>query len=158
LDAPLSPSKRTIVFCHRIINNSWRRSFSHQSCEASLTRTLSSREQEEIGALLASNKRLVAAFEKYQATTKTIDLVANLGFGELGEDEAKEFPQVCDKLLGDRIEAGLSMDDVLILLRSSWLDSHRHRLPQQVTLQLIATGHEVRDGRFVYRQYRSLRH
>jgi hypothetical protein len=158
LDEPLQPSQRSILFCHRMVNDSWKRSFSYQCCEAALTRTLSDSEQRRIETLLTSDKRFVAAFEKYQATTKTIDLIANLGFGGLGEDESGEFPSVCDKLLADRIEDGLTMDDVLGLLRSSWLDSHRRRLPQQVTLQLIATGHEVRDGRFVYRRYRSLAH
>jgi len=145
-----------MVFCHRIVNDSWKRSFSHQSCDASLTRTLPASEQEKIETLLAADKRLLTAFGKYQATAKTIDLVANLGFGGLDEGKARGFPNSCDKLLADRIEAGLNMDDVLTLLRSSWLDAHRHRLPQQVTLQLIARGYEVRDGRFVYRRYRSL--
>ena len=158
LDEPLRPSQRAIVFCHRMVNDSWKRSFSQQCCEASLTRTLSSSDQDRIKTLLTSDKRLVAAFGKYQATTKTIDLIANLGFGGLSEAESREFASVCDKLLADRVEVGLTIDDVLELLRSSWLDSHRRRLPQQVTLQLIATGHEVRDGRFVYRRYRSLAH
>jgi len=158
LDEPLKRSERTIVFCHRIVNDSWKRSFSHQSCEATLTRPLSTSEQEQIQALLAGEKRLVAAFEQYQARAKAIDLIANLGFGALREEEAREFAQTCDKLLADRVADGLTMDDVLGLLGSSWLDSHRGRLPQQMTLQLIATGHEVRNGRFRYRRYRSLAH
>jgi hypothetical protein len=104
-----------------MVDDSWKRSFSHQCCEASLTRTLSVSEQDKISVLLTSDKRFLAAFGKYQATTKTIDLIANLGFGWLGEDESREFPSVCDKLLADRIEVGLTMDDVLGLLRSSWL-------------------------------------
>jgi hypothetical protein len=158
LDEPLKPSERTIVFCHRIVNDSWKRSFSHQSCEATLPRPLSTSEQEQIQTLLTAEKRLVAAFEKYRARAKALDLIANLGFGALGEDEAREFPQTCDNLLAGRIAVGLTMDDVLGLLGSSWLDSHRGRLPQQMTLQLIATGHEVRNRRFLYRRYRSLAH
>ena len=158
LDEPLKPSERTIVFCDRIVNDSWKRSFSHRSCEASFTRPLSTSEQEKIQTLLASDKRLGTAFEKYQASAKAIDLIANLGFGALLEDEAREFPRICDKLLADCIGVGLTMDDVLGLLQSSWLDSHRGRLPQQMTLQLIAADHEVRQGRFVYRRYRSLAH
>lgn len=124
---------------------------------AKLTLALSAREQKKLETLLSSDMRLVAAFEWYQSQAKTIDLVANLGFGGLSEDQAGGFSKLCDKLIADRIEAGLTMDDVLTLFRSSGPDSHLHRLPQQVSLQLIALGHEVQEGRFVYRRYRNVR-
>jgi hypothetical protein len=101
-------------------------------------------------------RTLLAAFEKYQAKTKPIDLVANLGFGELSDKEASEFPRVCARLIAERIDAGLTMDDVLKLLRESGLDSYRRKFPQQVTLQLISRDHELRGDRFVYRGYRTL--
>jgi hypothetical protein len=41
--------------------------------------------------MLSREKKLAAAFDKYQTTKNTIDLVANLGFGELSEKEAKKF-------------------------------------------------------------------
>jgi hypothetical protein len=105
---------------------------------------------------LSRDKELAGAFDKYQATKKTIDLVANLGFGELSEEEAKEFSRTCTKLLAERIGAGLTMDDVLNLIRESGLDPHRRKFPQQATLQLISTNHELRANRFVYRRYKTL--
>jgi hypothetical protein len=106
--------------------------------------------------MLSREKKLAAAFDKYQTTKNTIDLVANLGFGELSEKEAKKFPSMCTKLLTEHIGAGLTMDDTLSLIRESGLDSHRHKFPQQATLQLISTNHELRGYRFVYRQYKTL--
>jgi hypothetical protein len=156
LDEPVKQSNRTIVFCHRIVNDSWKRSFFHRSCEVSLVHPLSSVDREKIETLTSSNLKLIAAFEKYRASTKPIDLIANLGFGNLSEQEAKGFRHLCDGILADRIQGGLTMDDVLTLLRESGLDLHRHKFPQQRTLQLISIDHELRGDRFVYRRYGTL--
>jgi len=156
LDDPLKSSRSSLVFCHRLVNDAWERSFSHQSCEISLIRTLEPSERKRIDRLLSSDHKLAAAFEKYQATTKPINLIANLGFGGLSKKEAREFPHACARLLTAHINTGLTMDDVLNLIRNSGLDSHKHKLPQQRTLQLISVNHELRGDRFVYRQFRKL--
>jgi hypothetical protein len=108
-------------------------------------------------ALLSAKQKLLAAFEKYRTATKAIDLVANLGFGGLNKKQVKEFPRMCADIFADRIDAGLTMDDVLHLLHERGLDLKMNELLQQVTLQLISEGHELRDDRFVYRQFRTLR-
>ena len=156
LDDPLKPSNRTLVFCYRLFNDSWQRSFFHQSCDISLVCTLSAPDLKKVNALLSENAKLLAAFKKYQASAKPIDLVANLGFGGMDEKEVAEFPGICAEMRGERIGAGLTMDDVLHLLRERGLDSKSGECPQQATLQLICEGHELRGDRFVYRQYRTL--
>ena len=156
LDDPLRPSQRTIVFCHRLVNDSWKRSFSHQSCEGSLTHPVARAERDRIGMLLSSDKKLAAAFKKYQDTVKSIDLVANLGFGEFSEQESKEFPNRCAALLGERIDGGLTMDEVLSILQENELAAHQHKSPKQATLQLISPNHELKGDRFVYRRYGTL--
>lgn len=100
--------------------------------------------------------KVARAFERYQAAAKPIDLVANLGFGELMDSELEVFPPTCGRLLADRIAEGLTMDEVLGILRESWLGTHRRKLPNQATLQLVCPGHELRGDRFLYRSYRTL--
>lgn len=156
LDDPLQPSKRTLVFCHRLLNDSWQRSFSHQCCEISLINPLSPPDLKKLGVLLSENPKLVAAFEKYQSATKGIDLVANLGFGGFNKKEIGEFSRICAAMLAERIDTGLTMDDVLRELRERGLDSNMGKLPQQATLQLVSGRHELRGDRFVYRRYRTL--
>ena len=144
------------MFCHRLFNDSWQRSFSHQCCEITLIRVLAPPDLEKLQALLSTNPKLQAAFEKYQTSTKAIDLVANLGFGGFNEKHVKEFPRICSDIFADRIDAGLTMDDVLNLLREGGLDSYNGKLPQQATLQLVSAGHELRGDRFVYRRFKTL--
>jgi hypothetical protein len=156
LSEPLKPSSRRIVFCHRIVNDSWKRSFSHQCCEASLVDSLSSSDRQKIEALLSSNRRLAVAFEKYRNKTEPMDLIANLGFGQLTEKEKENFEQVCSRILVERLQVGLTMDEVLVFLAESGLDSYRHKFPQLLTLQLASIDHELRGDRFVYRKYRLL--
>ena len=156
LDEELKPSKRYLLFCYRLANDSWQRSFSHQVCEASLAQSVSSDERGKAEQLLSSDKKLARAFEKYRATARPIDLIANLGFGEFDDLEIREFPAKCSGLLAGRIDAGLTMDDVLAILGDGRLSPHRRKLPNQVTLQLVSTGHELRDGRFLYRRFKTL--
>lgn len=106
--------------------------------------------------MLSSDVKVARAFEKYLTAAKSIDLVANLGFGEFKDRELEVFPPTCGRLLSDRIAGGLTMDEVLGILRDSWLGAHRRKLPNQATLQLVSTEHELRGDRFVYRRYRTL--
>jgi hypothetical protein len=156
LDEPLRSSERRLVFCYRLFNDSWQRSFSRQSCEISFVRKVSPDDLKRIEKQLSSNQGLVVAFKKYQATAKSIDRVVNLGFGDMADRERENFQQTCNKLLTERISAGLTMDEVLSTLRKNGLEAHRGKLPQQVTLQLISADHELRGDRFVYRRYRTL--
>jgi hypothetical protein len=130
--------------------------FFHQCCDAALARELSSYERKRVEDLLSSDMKVARAFEKYQAAAKPIDLVANLGFGELTDGELEVFPPTCGRLLTDRIADGLTMDEVLGILRDSWLGTHRRKFPNQATLQLVSPGHELREDRFLYRRYRTL--
>jgi hypothetical protein len=48
------------------------------------------------------------------------------------------------------------MDEVLGILRDSWLGVHRRKVPIQATLQLVSPGHELQGDRFLCRRYRTL--
>jgi hypothetical protein len=156
LDKPLKPANKTYVFFFRLCNDSWQRSFYHESCEISLVRRLSPPDLKKLKALLSANPKLLAAFEKYKSSTKPINLVANIGFGGMNEEEKKEFPRVCAEMLADRIDVGLTIDDVLRMLRERGLDSRQGEMPQQATLQLTCVDHELRGDRFLYRRFRTL--
>jgi hypothetical protein len=156
IDEPLKPSKRILVFCHRLVNDSWKRSFAHQSCEVSLVRPADNAEKKRLNALLSSDRKLRKAFEQYQTKQNRIDLVANIGFGGLTKKETANFAKLCDEIFGDRIDAGFTIPQVLGLLREHGLEKNRHELPQQVTLQLTCINHELRSDEFVHKEYRVL--
>ena len=156
LGEPLVPSKRVIVFCHRVVNDSWKRSFSHQSCELLYVSSLEPDERNRLDALLVSDTKLQASFEKYQAKQNTIDLIANIAFGGLSKRAVASFPTLCDKMLGTRIDAGITIREVLLVLQEHGLYKHMRDLPQQVTLQLTSINHELRGDETVYRKYRVL--
>jgi len=158
LEEPSVTSPRTLVFCHRIANDSWKRSFSFQSCEISYVKALEPNELRQLKKNLLSDLKLLTAFEKYRATVKPIDLVANLSFGNLGDKGVKQFLNRCDKMLANRIDIGVTLDEVLALLHAEGLDSHTRKYPVQATLQLVSPNHELRGDEFVYRRYRVLNH
>ena len=138
LTEPSVTSPRTIVFCHRLVNDSWKRSFTFNSCEASYLTPFDDVDRQKVDSLLASDKKLADAFEKLQATKNSLDLVGNLAFGGLGEEAVRHFPDSCNEMLGSRIQEGVTLDEVLGLLQQNGLDSHMSKYPNQVTLQLVS--------------------
>jgi hypothetical protein len=105
---------------------------------------------------LISDAELLNAFEKYRASGKTLDSVANLAFGGFRDQEVAEFSGKCDEMLASRIEGGVTLDEVLSLLQSHGLDSHMRTNPVLRTLQLVSADHELRRDEFLYRRYRVL--
>jgi preprotein translocase subunit Sec63 len=59
-------------------------------------------------------------------------------------------------MLATRIDEGVTLDQVLHLMRSRGLDSLTQKNPQQATLQLVSLNHELRGDEFLYRRYRVL--
>jgi len=103
-----------------------------------------------------ANASLLEAFEKYQEKTEPLDSVANISFGKLSDTDLGNFSELCERMLAERIEGGVSIDDVLMLLKTHRLDSHMSRNPTQRSLQLVSIGTELRGEEFLYRMYRVL--
>jgi len=156
LDEPVKMSPRTLVFCHRAFNDSWKRSFSFQSCEVSLVEALSLDERYHVDALFAKDEKLRVAFAKYQQTHDSIDLIANVSMGALDEKTKRHFQGLCEEMLSSRIVDGITIDEVLQLLRDRDLDKHIKMIPKERTLQLVCLNHELRGNEFVYRRFRTL--
>ena len=131
LDEPPKTSKRVIVFCHRVVNDSWKRFFSHQNCELSLVRPIGREERKRLDALLSSDNKLRKAFEQYQAKQNRIDLVANIALGGLTEEAIANLPSLCQKMLGARIDHGVTIREVLMLLQEHGLYGRMKDFPTQ---------------------------
>lgn len=156
LNEPIKKSGRVLLFCDRLVNELWKRSFSHNHCEASYAVPLSADEVSRLNLLLSTDRKLREAFAKYQAAPHPIDLVANISLGDLPDGGVKRLQSECEKALNPHIENGLRIDDILNFLRESELDRHQRNYPIQATLQLICSNYELNGGDFVFRSYRVL--
>lgn len=156
LDNPKQMSGRTLVFCDRLVNDTWNRSFSRQCCEASYASHLNKEDGTKLRALVGGDSKLMSAFEKYRASKSPLDLIANISMGKLADHDVSSFQQLCSDMLASRIASGITLDEVLTLLRERDLEKHIAATPIQVTLQLTSKGHELRGGDFLYRTYRIL--
>ena len=96
--------------------------------------------------LLARDAALRAAFAQYEAHPKPVDLIVNFAMGR---------PAPAG-LLSGKIEAGLTLDDVLRLLYDAGYRDAIGQTPICSTIQLVSPDHELRDGEFVLRRYRVL--
>jgi hypothetical protein len=149
-------SKRVLIFCHRLVNDSWKRSFSHQTCEISYVRPVGHEERTRLNGLLSTDSKLRKTFEQYQVKQNRIDLIADIGFGGFTKTQSANFAKLCDEMLANRIQAGLTIPEVLKLLHENGLEGKIHELPQQMTLQLTCINHELRSDEFTHKEYRIL--
>lgn len=155
-DEPVRTTKRTLVFCHRLLNDPWNRSFSHQCCEISLVVPAATQEKQRLRKLLSSDEKLKAAFAAYKLKQNRIDSIVNIAFGGFTPKEKAGFAARCEQMLAGRIEAGLSLRQIARLLQQHGLYRRKGRLPSQCTLQLTCVNHELRGKDFVFRQWRVL--
>jgi hypothetical protein len=156
LDAPKSPSPRTLVFSHRLVNTSWKRSFSKECAEASLVSRISPDEESKIQELLESNTPLKKAFEKYRTENSALDLIVNIGLGQIPGSDRERLRAACDLHLGTSVDNRLTMDEVLAALRNAGYYDYLGKTPTSATVQLISVDHEVRDHEFLLRYKRVL--
>jgi hypothetical protein len=138
------------------VNDSWKRSFSHQCCEIFFAEPLNSLELQRLNDEILSDTKLTNAFKRYRSTVKPIDFAANLTMGGFSEESLRDFPRLCDQMLAASIGDGVTLDDVLVLLAEHGLDQNIRKYPQQATLQLVSPAFEIRSDDLVYRSYRSL--
>jgi hypothetical protein len=156
LDQEPFKSDRILLFCDRIVNDNWKRSFSTRSCDASYVTLLSNEESTTLESVLASDPKLKDSFDEYQATPHPLDLIANVSLGGLNEELVAHFPQICDEMLRPRIEQGVTAREVLELLQARDLIRNIAANPLRVTLQLRSVDHEVRSNEFVFKHYRTM--
>jgi hypothetical protein len=90
IDAAPVRSSQTLLFCDRIVNDKWNRSFATQSCEISYAVPLSSDELNELESHLAAG--LMDSFQKYQSTPHPIHLIANISLGGMPDELANQSP------------------------------------------------------------------
>lgn len=156
LESPKTMSPRTLVFAHRLLNASWKRSFSIEAAERRFVSLIEPEEKSRILAMLESDPALKKAFEKYQVTHGTPDLVVNIGLGELPGGDRKQLRAACEARLGPYAGNGMSMDEALLALSAAGYYNCIGKMPNSATVQLISKGHEVRHNEFVLRYNRVL--
>lgn len=66
---------RTVVFSSRFVNDSYKRSFSTESCDSAFVYHLDPIEKEELESFIENNPELVAKFDAYKP--KSIDAIYN---------------------------------------------------------------------------------
>jgi hypothetical protein len=156
LDTPKTASLRTLVFSHRLVNTSWKRSFSVECADLSLVSPVSQDERSKIQEMLESVPGLEKAFEKYQAAHGSPDLVVNIGLGGLPDGDRERLRTACAGHLGVSAEMGMTMDQVLVALKAAGYYCCIGKMPNSATVQLVSKGHEVQDCEFVLRYNRVL--
>lgn len=145
--------RRTMVFAARLVNAAWKRSFSNEVWSVGLVHPVNREQSDRLASTLAENPGLLAEFDRY--VPKPIDLICNLRFSAM-RGGFEVFRREVDKVLGSRLEVGLSVDEILGLITSSSLIEHMNRNPGVATLQLNSPDHLRRGDELVFTSFRVL--
>ncbi|MBI1352715.1 MAG: hypothetical protein GC160_00105 [Acidobacteria bacterium] len=156
LREPKVRSDRTLVFSNRLVNDSWKRSFSTECSELSWVTSIPREERQRIHQLLRGDEKLRKAFEKFEGAPKPVDLVVNLRFGPLPGSDRERFKAAMSEVLHGPIKRGLILDEVLECVRAAGYEGCMSQNPTTATLQLVSPDHELRGREFVMREYRVL--
>ncbi|AOT08756.1 hypothetical protein [Pseudoalteromonas luteoviolacea] len=130
---------RTVIFSSRFVNDSYKRSFSTESCDSAFVYHLDSNEKEELDAFMGSNPELVAKFDAYKP--KSIDAVynANVNIPASGsqadlEEALSSFQELnLEQLYNQLIESKIGSS-----VAKGW------------TAQFVSSNHECLNGKLLY--------
>jgi hypothetical protein len=154
LTSPKAISSRTLVFAQRFVNDRWKRAFSAECYEQSLTVPLEAHERAELDSFIQANPKVFEAFDK--ATPKAIDLVLNLSFGVPTTVSKDDFSRRCHELLVHRVAQGVTSDQIIGIVSEDQVGTYQDKLPTTATIQFACADHEVVEREFVYRTMRVL--
>ena len=130
---------RTVIFSSRFVNDSYKRSFSTESCDSAFIYHLDSNEKEELDAFIGSNPELVVKFDAYKP--KSIDAVynANVNIPASGsqadlEEALSSFQELnLEQLYNQLIESKIGSSGA-----KGW------------TAQFVSSNHECFNGKLLY--------
>ncbi|MEZ7276134.1 hypothetical protein [Pseudoalteromonas sp. 68 DY56-GL68] len=130
---------RTVVFSSRFVNDSYKRSFSAESCDSAFVYHLDLKEKEELDSFIKSNPELVTKFDAYKP--KSIDAIynANVNIPASGsqtdlEEALSSFQELnLEQIYNQLIESKIGSSDA-----KGW------------TAQFVSSNHECLNGKLLY--------
>lgn len=145
-------SKGAIFILKRLVNDKWKRSLSMDSCSIEWLVKLTTEEQDLLDKFIKENEKAMKDFTRYQ---RNVDLVLNLSFSVIDKDRIN-FESTVSSLFGNKINEGLTSDEILNIIVKSELEKYIFKNPEDKTVQFISTNHEVLNSEFIFREFNIL--
>lgn len=151
--SPETKSAKTLVFAHRIVGSTWKKSFKDDCFELSLVHHLPAEEADRLSDLLREDLSLAEALKTYVPTS--IDLVGNISYGRI-EGGTAALRAEAERLIGTDIVAGLSFSDILARMAISPVEALRGKNPRTASLQIVSPEHLRRRDEWIYTSFNVL--
>ncbi|AWB65648.1 hypothetical protein C2869_03995 [Saccharobesus litoralis] len=134
-----SYKSRTVVFSSRFVNDSYKRSFSTESCDSSFVYHLESNEQCKLNSFIENNPELAAKFDAYKP--KNIDAIYNANVNIPASKSQTELEEILSTF------QKLNLEQLYNLLLESKIGSSGTK---GWSAQFISKDHECSEGKLVY--------
>jgi hypothetical protein len=143
-------SRRVLIFSKRSLNEQWVPDFASECCSRSLVSTPTAEDRQRLQQMLIDNPTLLQAFDQYQPAA--IDLIGNLSMRVPVFHRLEAF---CTNVLAPAMTPGVSMEQILQLMKAEDLEAFLNKYPINATLQVVSRDHEMKDGAFIFRACRA---
>ncbi|WP_016957993.1 hypothetical protein [Catenovulum agarivorans] len=130
---------KTIVFSSRFVNDSYKRSFSTESCDSSFVYRLEPNEQNNLNSFIVNNSELVAKFDAYKP--KSVDSIYNANVNIPASKSQAELEEILSTF------QKLNLEELYRLLLESKIGSSGEK---GWTAQFTSKNHECSEGKLVY--------
>lgn len=141
------------VFCHRLVDESWKPAFRAEMCSGSFLQPLSDDDSNRVDRFLAENPEVLERFKAF--VPESIDLAMDLRL-DIQPPVSRESIEDTAKQVFVGIEDGLTNDEILQRIESGELARYVTELGGNAILRFLSKNHEVVDNEYVFRRVQLL--
>lgn len=142
--------RKRLIFCKRIVDQSWKPAFTTELASDSFVHPLSNDDQRRLDEFITANPQTLEEFEAFQpkGIDRAMDLPLNVPI-TVGRQDVQRLIQDVFAGIGDQ---GFTNDEILQRLTMSELAHYAPRTIRNATLRFLCKNHELRNNEYVFKE------
>ena len=141
--------RRWLIFSKRLLDASWKPSFTNEMVNAEFVRPLSEADTQRLESFIAKNPQAVREFEAFKPAP--IDMVMNHSLDIPSVEAKDQVRHLLRSVFNDIEERGLTGEEILKRIFNGPLAAYIPKEFDNATLRFFSRDHELRNDEYVFR-------
>lgn len=146
--------RRRLVFCKRIVDESWRPAVSVEVASDAFVHPLSGDDRRRLGEYVAANPQVLNDFEAFEPTM--LDHAMDLPLNVPASVGRQGIQRLIEEVFAGIKDGGVTNDEILQRIAQSDLERYAARTIRNATLRFLSKEHEIRNNEYVFREVQLL--
>lgn len=146
--------RRRLVLCKRIVDESWRPTFSAEVVSDAFVHPLPGDDLRRLDEYVASNQQVLKEFEAFEPTMN--DHVMDLPLNVPASVGRQGIQRLIEEVFAGIADGGVTNDEILQRIAQSDLERYATRTIRNATMRFFSKGHEIRHNEYVFREVQLL--